>query len=704
MATTLSELSLVIRAKADQISSDIEKGIRKAQGRFVAQGKVIGVALAAGVAASAGAIAAAFKRGVDQVDALAAAAQKVGMSTSGLAKLQLAAKLTDSSFEGLTQGIAKMQANLAKAAGGGDPKLVAGLEILKLDVQELRALAPEQQFMKIAGALGAMSDKGAQLALGKQIFGKGFLEFANLAEAGSAKLQEMAHIADVLGLTVSEKMVNAIGEFDNATHIAMGAWDGFSRQLAGEIAPMMMGLSDLMVAQIEKWGGMNSIAKEVANTITFLVAEGLGVAEKFHLMGSALAFCYAKVNELIAAFNAWGTKGIAKVLTGIGEIASSMGTFLRGIEVSIKKMANDLAGMIRTVFQTLINTGTQAVQDMANTMRGGVSGVSGFFGGPSLDNISLTAPQLPTGAPFDEDSGASDALFQSGEGLQKQARALEAASAGLKELEAQDKATAAQIADAYKEPQWKKGFLDATEAAKAGMEETKKVAQQTETDLSSMYEKAGKARKAHIEKVSNDTQRALEEMQSANRALVTDMVTAWISGTGKMSDIIHQWAQQSLRRIVDVLLFGTGQKGGGGLMGSLGGGGANWGGAVAGIAGALFGGAGGGSTFAALGSSLGSTGVMPFAEGGQTSGNRPILVGERGPEIFMPKGGGNVIPNGAMGGGGTTLFAPVINNSFQVGVSRIELAGILDAVEERTTAGVVAAYERGGNVRRRLRT
>jgi len=43
------------------------------------------------------------------------------------------------------------------------------------------------------------------------------------------------------------------------------------------------------------------------------------------------------------------------------------------------------------------------------------------------------------------------------------------------------------------------------------------------------------------------------------------------------------------------------------------------------------------------------------ATGGTTSGNMPYLVGERGPELFMPNSNGNIIPNDKlnMGGGGS---------------------------------------------------
>ncbi len=49
------------------------------------------------------------------------------------------------------------------------------------------------------------------------------------------------------------------------------------------------------------------------------------------------------------------------------------------------------------------------------------------------------------------------------------------------------------------------------------------------------------------------------------------------------------------------------------------------------------------------------TGVGTAANGGPIPGRKPTLVGERGPELFMPNTGGTVIPNHDLGGlGGTT--------------------------------------------------
>lgn len=42
------------------------------------------------------------------------------------------------------------------------------------------------------------------------------------------------------------------------------------------------------------------------------------------------------------------------------------------------------------------------------------------------------------------------------------------------------------------------------------------------------------------------------------------------------------------------------------------------------------------------------------ADGGPVAGNQPYVVGERGPELFVPRGAGTIIPNNQTGGMGTT--------------------------------------------------
>jgi hypothetical protein len=58
------------------------------------------------------------------------------------------------------------------------------------------------------------------------------------------------------------------------------------------------------------------------------------------------------------------------------------------------------------------------------------------------------------------------------------------------------------------------------------------------------------------------------------------------------------------------------------------------------------------------GSSLFS-GLQGFAGGGRPPVNKPSIVGERGPELFVPSTSGTIVPNGQFGGGGTNVVVNV---------------------------------------------
>jgi hypothetical protein len=95
------------------------------------------------------------------------------------------------------------------------------------------------------------------------------------------------------------------------------------------------------------------------------------------------------------------------------------------------------------------------------------------------------------------------------------------------------------------------------------------------------------------------------------------------------------------------------------------------------------------------------------AGGGSAHGGQPMIVGERGPELFVPHSSGNIM-NGmntknAMGGGGTTIINQSIN--FATGVVptvRAEVMKMMPQIAEVTKGAVAEAAMRGGNFRRAL--
>ena len=116
-----------------------------------------------------------------------------------------------------------------------------------------------------------------------------------------------------------------------------------------------------------------------------------------------------------------------------------------------------------------------------------------------------------------------------------------------------------------------------------------------------------------------------EELNTTFRNGIVDSILAAVEGTNSLKDsllgVIKQMARLILQQQLLNALSGFNLFGGGG------------------------GGAGGG-----FGVTPKTSGMKFFANGGRPPVGRPSVVGERGPELFVPDRAGTIIPNGAMGG------------------------------------------------------
>jgi phage-related minor tail protein len=143
---------------------------------------------------------------------------------------------------------------------------------------------------------------------------------------------------------------------------------------------------------------------------------------------------------------------------------------------------------------------------------------------------------------------------------------------------------------------------------------------------------------------------------------------AIFDGTKKASDAFRDMARQILAELYRVLvvqrLVGTFQAGGGGILGALAG---------------AFGGA--------------------RADGGPVSAGRSYLVGERGPEMIVPRSDAHVIPNHALGGGPVNqVFHFNLAANGDESVRRI-VAQAAPQIVEAAKTGVLDARRRGGAYR-----
>lgn len=88
------------------------------------------------------------------------------------------------------------------------------------------------------------------------------------------------------------------------------------------------------------------------------------------------------------------------------------------------------------------------------------------------------------------------------------------------------------------------------------------------------------------------------------------------------------------------------------------------------------------------------------ASGGPVSANSPYIVGERGPELFVPHASGSIVSNSNMNQGGGSAGSSInVNYNIAAGVTRNELAPILEQERRRLKAEIPDMVRRGGAYR-----
>lgn len=201
---------------------------------------------------------------------------------------------------------------------------------------------------------------------------------------------------------------------------------------------------------------------------------------------------------------------------------------------------------------------------------------------------------------------------------------------------------------------------------------------------------------AGIEQGIADMARANTEFETGKKMvdMMSDAITDLAMGAevdfGKiLKSFLNMMIQMELRAAASSLWSAIGGSGG-----------------IGGFIGGLFGG-GGGVTASGGGFDIGAAsglagGWMPgFADGGRPPLGRPSVVGERGPELFVPDSAGTIFNREQLGGmGGDTTI--VVQQTVHVGeyvTSTQYMSGLREvkkAAEEGAKASIISMRKRGG--------
>jgi len=201
------------------------------------------------------------------IDLLGKTADKIGITTEGLAKMQLAASITGVSSNTLNKSLQKMIVNIADVSQGTGEASDA-FNILGISAKDLINLNPEQQFAEISEAINKLENNTQRVSAAYDIFGGRGTALLNTLKLGKEGIEAIGREAELFGLTMSRDTVLGVEKANDAITRLGSLGKGFANQMTAALAPaiedVVTALKEFVLQTSKSKGGITGFAQSFA--------------------------------------------------------------------------------------------------------------------------------------------------------------------------------------------------------------------------------------------------------------------------------------------------------------------------------------------------------------------------------------------------------------------------------------------------------
>jgi hypothetical protein len=680
---------------------DLQRALSRSQQNIRKFGKAastIGSSLTrhvtAPVAALGATILVATNRSAEFADNIDKASIRTGLARDRLQELGFAAGQLGADFTGITKAVESLTRRIPQLEKDtGDTAAAWRTLGVSLRDSEGQLRGMDDLLPEVIGALGEMQNATERNATATKLFGRRAFELVPLFDAGAEGIDALTQRARELGLVVGDESVAALVEYKDAMSEVRQQLSAVAARITTALLPVTMAIVDLVQDRVvpamqtfADWLG--NISTETKKTVAIIagVVAALGpLTLAIAGVAGMIALLLTPVGAIIAALVSLSTiavtvarnwdvltlqgtlawtalksaafdavDGILGVLEKLAGWVPGLGDKIRGLRADFDEFAEkSIAKSSERILE--LEAEVAAFEPAAKRMGSAVRELAGddlpLLGAEVNDvtkAISGLTQQLEQAAVMNELLGAEfDHAQAQASAYESAVQALVAAGVDLEAVVGPHGETVRDLADRYLDLQL--GIQGVTEAARRKKDLEEEGMRMTESLLT--VQEAHAKTEAHLNElleaktITQETyNRAMEEAtrvlneaelraNEVKSALVDlgreglDAVVAFaIGGKNAFADFARFAIRELVKIVIKLALvkafsfvLGTGT--GGGSSGGIGG---------------------------ILGGVLGAR-----AGGGPVAAGRPYLVGERGPELVVPRQSATVIPNHALAGTGS---------------------------------------------------
>ena len=634
-----------------------KRNLRSLASEAAVFGKRLGVLGVAGAAAAAAGLAVIVNSQRQVIDEQAKLAQRLDTTFTSLSNLKRAGELAGVGMTQVETASRQLDINIGRAIQGTEAQARA-FERLGLSAREVAALPLDERIATINQALRENVSIAERSAVAAELWGA--KNAAAIQALNPETIAEAARQVEIFGLNLSDVDAAKV----EMANDAMGTFgllaDGIGKQLTVELAPILTKIGEGFLNAAEEAGGLGTVVQDtVGKTVdglAFVVDAVDGLRQVVRILGRTVAIGLLTNQR---AFLGLADSIVTGPIAAVNDLINVMNR-LPGVNIStvgITRLGADIRQQIAVV-EGAIREGITDIQEVALQPLAGETLRRAFKAAQEAGQLSAeaavagrTANRI-AGAAAEEAAAsagrATKAVREQVDTVQRQIDALvrQAATFNLSSAEAKlyelamDGASASQLNQAQSllanidsmkamadETQRLQALLAATptaqlEALRGEMLLLERAFRATDITAAQFVEAAQtrlgtlpETVKQAADQMTVFADQAARNMQDAFAEFLFDpfdggirgMVTNFVTALRKMAS--EMLASQLLN------MLGGSLKGQSGFLG-------------------------------VLGTAL--TGIKPRADGGPVSGGSTYLVGERGPELFVPRQSGSIVPNDRM--------------------------------------------------------
>lgn len=253
-------------------TSEFVKGLGIADTKLKDFGSKVKTGLATAVALAGAEMIAATKQAADYADEMFKASQKVGVTTEQLSALRYAADLADVEFGQLQGGLIKLSKAMNEAYSGSDNMKQAFKDAgIAITDNNGKLRDTNTVFIELADRFQKANDGATKTAMAMKFFGKSGAEMIPMLNGGAKAIKEATAEAEKFGLIVTTEAGKAAEAFNDNMERMRKATQGLQIEFGNKLIPAFASAAEWMV----------KTAKEGKYLESILLGIGLAFAKLF---------------------------------------------------------------------------------------------------------------------------------------------------------------------------------------------------------------------------------------------------------------------------------------------------------------------------------------------------------------------------------------------------------------------------------------